>query len=597
MIRHRTTSLAVIALLLLHVNTSVLANSNDGPAGPTLTLRADPGSSMTIDWHTFGDSPETSRTSSREQAANFAPPAVPNAPKLVVGIVVDQMRPDYVYRYWDKFGDGGFRRLVQEGFSFTNMHFDYMPTATGPGHAGVFTGTTPSVHGVMGNSWYVRGLDRSINVIEVPGYRGIGSMPGSDEGKAPGNLLTTTVGDELRLHSNMQSRVVGISRKDRGAIMTAGHLGDAYWYEAASGNFVTSSFYHNQLPRWVREFNARNLPQQYLSEPWNTLLPIGEYTESIADANPYERLYPDQSASTFPHDLPTRVREHGMNPGLLSATPFGDKLLTELAIAAIEGESLGQRAHTDMLAIAYSATDSIGHAYGPASIEVQDAYLRLDRYLEQLIEYLEETLGEDEFVLFLTSDHGVVHVPQYLVDQGIPGGYFDSGNVFAALSAHLESLYGEDLVRGYSNYEIFLDNERIVELGYDPLLIQREVARFMLHIDGVGGALTAEALNNTEFTDGIREIVQNGFHQKRSGDVMIWLEPQTIPNRATGTTHGSPWTYDRHAPMHWYGKNIPAGSSAAPVFIRDIASTISMLLRSPLPSGNTGNPMNDHMLP
>src|SRR5690625_1242218 len=197
-------------------------------------------------------------------------------PVLVIGIMVDQLRPDYISRFWSKLSDGGFRRLVNEGFTFTNMHFNYMPTATGPGHASVYTGTTPSYHGAMGNSWYVRDLDRSINVIEVPGYEGVGSEPGAGNNKGRGNLLTTTIGDELRLHTNFRSKVIGISRKDRGAILPGGHTGHAYWYEGSTGNFVTSTFYMDELPEWVQEFNARNLAQEYLSQPWETLLPIEE---------------------------------------------------------------------------------------------------------------------------------------------------------------------------------------------------------------------------------------------------------------------------------------------------------------------------------
>jgi hypothetical protein len=522
-------------------------------------------------------------------------PAVPDAPKLVVGIVVDQMRPDYIYRYWDKFEEGGFRRLVGQGFSFTHAHFDYMPTATGPGHAGIFTGTTPSVHGIMGNSWYVRERNRSINVVTVPGHTGVGSRPGAENNKAPSNLLTTTVGDELRLHTNMQSRVVSISRKDRSAMMMGGHLAQAYWYESATGNLVTSSYYRDSLPQWLIDFNARNLPQELLSMPWETLLPLESYTESISDANAYESVYPDQNEPVFPHNLPVRISDHDANPGLLSSTPLSDTFLTEAVFAAIDGEQLGQRGTTDLLALSYSTSDSIGHAYGPASVEMQDTYLRLDQNIARLLRRLDEQVGAGEYLVFLTSDHGAVHVPQYLVDGGVPGGYLNPVETFGALVAYLESHYGENLLQGQSNFELFLNHQRMDELGLDHADVQRRVARFMMSMAGVAGALTADALANTQFTQGIPQIVQNGYHRKRSGDVLIWLDPQVAPFSAAGTEHGSPWAYDRHAPMLWYGKNIPAGSSSAPVFIRDIASTVATFLRSPLPSGNTGNPMNEYM--
>ncbi|MEX0770593.1 MAG: alkaline phosphatase PafA [Balneolaceae bacterium] len=517
-------------------------------------------------------------------------------PDLVVGIMVDQMRPDFIYRYWDKFGDDGFKRLINEGFSFKNAHFDYMPTATGPGHAGVYTGTTPSVHGAMGNSWYVRELDRSINVIEVPGYEGVGSVPDSDESKGPSNMLTSTVGDELRLHTNNRSKVVGISRKDRGAILPAGHTGDAYWYESATGNFVTSTYYTNELPSWVQEFNDRSLAQEYLSEPWETLLPMEDYIESIDDDNPYERMFDGQDAPVFPHDLPTLVEEYGYDPGLLSSTPFGDKLLTELAMAAIEGEQLGRGPTTDMLAISYSAPDAIGHRYGPASKEAQDMYLRLDRYIADLLGYLDKNFGKDNILLFLTSDHGAVHVPAYLADQGLPAKYFDTSAMLDSLREHLKQTYGYDLVSGTSNFEIFLDREHMDRVGLDHEEVQKNVARFLQSVDGVAGALTAETLINSEFTQGIRAWVQNGFNMNRSGDVAFWLEPMGYPGSGPqGTGHGSPWVYDTHAPLYWFGKDVPQGQTSHPVFISDIASTVATFLNSPFPSGNTGNPMNDFM--
>lgn len=518
------------------------------------------------------------------------------APRLVIGIMVDQMRPDYVSRYWDKLAEGGFKRLVNEGFTFSAAHFDYMPTATGPGHASVYSGTTPSVHGAMGNDWYVRALDRSINVIEVPGFQGVGSAPGYDGNKSPGNLLTTTFGDELRLHTNMRSRVVGISRKDRGAILPAGHTGDAYWFEDGTGRFVTSTYYLDRLPQWLVAFNDRNLVAEYLSKPWETLLPIEEYTESIADRSPYGRQFSDALPSGFPHDLPELVASHGHGPSLISATPFGDELLLELAFAAIEGEGLGSGPATDMLAVSFSAPDGIGHRFGPASIEVQDGFLRLDRLLARLLDRIDEQFGRDNVLLFLTSDHGVVHVPDYLTDQGIPGGHFNSSEHVRALRAHLEQKYGADFLLAFSNLEIFLDHDFIDGNDLDHGDVQREVARFMLSREGVAGALTADALNSTQFTEGIRARVQNGFHQKRSGDVLVWLGPQiTAGTDRRGTTHGSPWTYDTHAPLHWYGFNIPAGRSAHPASISDIASTVATFLNSPFPSGNTGTPLNDHM--
>lgn len=517
-------------------------------------------------------------------------------PSLVVGIIVDQMRPDYIDRYWDMLSDDGFRRLVGEGFTFTHAKFDYMPTATGAGHAGVYAGTTPSVHGAIGNSWYVRELGRAMNVIEVPSYEGVGSAAGYDGSKGPGNLLTTTFTDELRLHTNMRSKVVSMSRKDRGAIIPAGHLGDAYWYEASTGNFVTSTFYHERLPGWVTSFNNRNLAQTYLSEPWETLHPIEEYAASIDDDNPYERRFVEEVPPVFPHNLPLLVDEYGLDPGLLSYTAFSDELLLEFAIAALEGESLGIRDVTDVLAISFSAMDGVGHMFGPASVEVQDTFLRLDLVIARLLNHLDEQVGEGNYLLFLTSDHGAPHVPQYLTDLGIPGGYVDLDEEEKAIRAYMKETWGEDFLLAISNFQLYFDHEAMNKAGINQSVVQEKITGYLLTREGVAGALPANVLAFNEFTRGIRSWVQNGYHQIRSGDVMFWLEPHT--NRGTryrGTDHNSPWVYDTHAPMHWYGWTVQPGRSSVPVFISDIASTVTNFLGSPLPSGNTGNPMNRYM--
>jgi predicted AlkP superfamily pyrophosphatase or phosphodiesterase len=520
--------------------------------------------------------------------------AAHETPKLVVGIMVDQMRSDYIHKYWDKFGEDGFKRLVNEGFTFTNNHFDYMPTSTGPGHASVYTGTTPAVHGVMGNGWYVRETGKSINVIEVPGYSGVGTEPGKERDKAPSNVLSTTVGDELRLHTNFRSKVIGISRKDRGAILPAGHTGEAYWFEGSTGNFISSDYYMKELPGWVKEFNSKNLAQEYLNKPWETLLPIEEYVESMPDDNPYENMFKGETAPVFPHNLPELVKTEGI--GIIGSTPFHNDLLVEMAIAAIEGEELGSRATPDILAVSFSATDGIGHQFGPSSIEIQDTYLRLDLALAKLLDYLDQNFGKENILLFVTSDHAVSYVTSYLVDQGIPGGYIDNKENLTALRNFMQKKYGEDLFLTMSNFDIFLNRPLIEEKGLDLPTVQQEIAQFMMTLEGVAGAMPATVLANNEFTQGVRARVQKGYNQKRSGDVSIWLEPQTLSGSNTrGTTHGSPWNYDSHAPMHWYGWTVPAGRSSHPVNISDIASTVATFLNSPFPSGNTGRPMNEFM--
>lgn len=529
---------------------------------------------------------EPQQRSSAEQKPHY------ETPELVVGIMVDQMRYDYFYRYWDKYGDDGFKRLLNEGFSFDNAQFDYMPTFTGPGHASVYTGTIPAVHGIIGNNWYVRDEARSTYVTEDSDYRTVGTDTEAGQ-MSPRWMLSSTISDELRLHTNMQSKVVGISLKDRGSILPAGHTGDAYWFDYDTGDFITSTYYYDELPGWVQEFNNRNLVDQYLSEPWETLLPIEQYTESIEDDNPYEGTFRGQDHPVFPHDLPRLREENG--PGLVATTPFGDELVMELALAAIEAESLGRNEVTDLLAISFSSPDHVGHQYGPTAIEVQDTYLRLDRQIARLLNYLDEEFGKENVLVFLTSDHGAGHVPAYLQDQGVPAGNFANSDAASELLEFVVSEYGEDLVLSFSNQQVFLDRDRIRVMGEDLKSVQESVTYFMLAIEGVAGAMPAHTLHFNEFADGITWKVQRGYNQKRSGDVITWLEPQWMPWGLTGTTHGSPFSYDTRAPMLWYGWDVPAGRSTHPVYISDIASTLAVFLNTSYPSGNTGHPMN-HLL-
>ena len=525
-----------------------------------------------------------------------------DTPDLVIGLIVDQMRPDYIYKYWNHYEEGGIKRLMNEGHTFRNAYFRHLQTSTGPGHAAQLSGATPSVHGLLGNSWYVRELDRNINVIEAvgSGYQGVGSLPEYNGEKSPNNMLTTTVGDELYMFTGERSKTVGISRKDRGAILPAGHTGDAYWYEGATGNFITSTYYMDELPEWLQDFNARNLAQEYLTRTWEPLLPVEEYVESRSDDNAYEGRFPGMNSSAFPVDLAYLVAEHGQQPSLLNATPFADELLFELAKAAIEGEELGHRGISDILSIGLSAPDAIGHRFGPASKQVQDYYIRMDRYLADFFEYLDEKFGMENVLIFLTADHGGVYVPEYMSDLGIPTGHSEfgvsaSGQVRQAVEEYLEEAYGDNFLLAFSNQNLYLDHNFIDENGLDHVAVQNDLMRFALSLDVVGGAITADALHNREFTEGIRSRAMYAFHQKRSGDVIVWLQPQTHGSGTGGTGHGSGWVYDVQIPLIFFGYGISHGQSNEKVFVSDIASTVSVFLNTPFPSGNIGNPLNDFM--
>lgn len=516
-------------------------------------------------------------------------------PKLVVGIVVDQMRYDYLSRYWDKFGDEGFKKLVNEGFNCKNTHYNYMPTFTGPGHASIYTGTTPENHGIIANDWYDKQLKKYVYCAEDNSVKTVGS-DSKDGLMSPSRMLTTTITDELKLATNFKGKVIGVSLKDRGAILPAGHKADAaYWFEGdETGKWISSSYYMNQLPKWVNEVNKKNSANTFLNQSWNTLLPITEYSESIADNNPYEGLFVTEKAPTFPHNLKA-LRDSNDNYSLIKETPFGNNITTEMAIAAIKGEQLGTDEITDFLAVSYSSTDYVGHQFGPASIEVEDTYLRLDQSLAELLTYLESNFGKENVLIFLTSDHGAVDVPQFLIDNHIPAGYFDQSAAINELKVFLKNKWMVDnLIENVSNFQVFLNHESILKNKFDVVEIQNDVANFMLKFKGVGKTFTAQALKQAVFTDGISANIQRGFNQVRSGDVMFVLESGWIKSGyKTGTTHGSPYEYDTHVPLLWYGYNIPKGETADQVVIPDIAATLASLLNIIASSSCTGKPINN----
>lgn len=512
-------------------------------------------------------------------------------PKLIVGIVIDQMRYDYIYRFWDKFGTDGFKKLVNEGFFCKNTNFNYVPTYTGPGHAAVYTGTTPAVNGIIANDWFDKNTQKYMYCAEDNKVTGLGTT--AKEGKrSPVNLLTTTITDELRISSNMKSKVIGIALKDRSAILPAGHVANAaYWFDGSNGCFISSTYYMAELPKWVQEFNKKELPKFYLSQPWNTLLPIEKYTESLPDDNKYETLAKGELKPVFPHDLPNLYPKNG-GYGMIRNTPFGNSLTKDFAIETMKQENLGKSTATDFLAISFSSPDYIGHSYGPNSIEQEDDYLRLDKDLAELIKAIELQVGKGNALIFLTADHAAPEVPAYLVDLKIPAGYVNEDKMTDSLKKYLTKTYGDSLVLSYSNQQVFL-NHRVIEAKklYLPQ-VQEDVAAFMMKYKDVSEVITATTMNNTQYTEGVRYLMQKGYNAKRSGDVLINYSPGYVDFMPTGTTHGSPYSYDTHVPLLFYGWNIKQGSSTEQVYITDIAPTLAMLLNIQFPNGTTGKPIS-----
>ncbi|WP_339841237.1 alkaline phosphatase PafA [uncultured Maribacter sp.] len=514
-------------------------------------------------------------------------------PKLVVGIIVDQMRYDYLTRFYDHFGKDGFKRLVEEGFNCKNNHFNYAPTSTGPGHTSVYTGASPSVHGIIGNDWYDKELDADVYCASDDSYTSVGTT--SNAGKmSPHRMTVTTITDELRLNNQMRGKTIAIALKDRGAVLPGGHTANAaYWFHGADeGKWITSSYYMNQLPKWVLDFNSSGKAQSY-KKAWNTLKDIKEYKESGTDNNAYEGLFEGETSPTFPHST-TALLNKTQDFDIIKATPFGNSLTTDFAIEALQQEALGKDEITDFLAVSFSSTDYVGHMYGVSSKEVQDTYLRLDEDLARLFKALDKNVGEGEYTLFLTADHAAIEVPSYLKDQKIPAGYIDNASNSKRLAEFLKYTYGtEDIVKNYSNYQLFLDHKIVKNLDLNLADVQREIAQEFLGYDAIDRVYTASQMWNNEYTKGIPYILQNGYNQKRSGDVLVVLKPGFISYNNTGSTHGSPQIYDTHAPLLFYGMGIKPGSTVNRTEIPDIAPTISALLGISFPSGTSGKPITE----
>lgn len=510
-------------------------------------------------------------------------------PKLVVGIIVDQMRYDYLTRFNSKYGNGGFKRLINDGFSLENAHFNYIPTYTAVGHSSVYTGTTPSEHGIIGNNWYDKYAKKSIYCVDDGDYKSVGASDGGR--KSPKRLLTTTIADELKMTQMRRGKVIGLSIKDRSAILPVGHAADAaYWFQGKNeGKFITSSYYMNKLPKWVIDFNNSGKAKQYVNSTWNTLYDIKTYTESIEDNNKYEGLFKGKDSPTFPYDLKKLKKTNG-NYDIIKKTAFGNSIVKDFAKAAILGENLGKTTGvTDFLAVSFSSTDYVGHQFGVDSKEIEDSYLRLDKDLASFFNFLDEKVGKGEYTVFLTADHAAVQVPSYLQSLKIPGGYFDNDAFKKFVLNFTEQRFkSRELIENFSNWQIFLNKEKLRELNLDIASVATAIANKIIDFKGIYKTVTATTMQHTNFDRGILRVLQNGYNQKRSGDILIVPNPSLISYSKTGSTHGSGYAYDTHVPIIFYGKGIKKGSLKRYVPIIDIAPTISNLLNISFPNGCTG---------
>lgn len=506
-------------------------------------------------------------------------------PKLVVGIVVDQMRWDFLYRYYDRYGANGFKKLLTQGFSCENTMIPYAPTVTACGHASIYTGSVPAINGITGNFWWDHEFNRSIYCTEDTTVKTVGSNTTYGL-QSPRNLLSNTICDELRLATNFRSKVIGIALKDRGSILPAGHSANAaYWYDTQTGDWITSTYYQDDLPQWVKTFNAQKMVDKYYKEGWSTSYPLNTYIQSTADEKIYEVKAFGSGAKGFPYNL---SRFAGMNYSVISSTPFGNTLTAELAKAAVTNEQLGADAVTDFLTVSFSSTDYVGHSFGPNSVEAEDTYLRFDKDLGEFLNFLDTKVGKDQYLVFLTADHGAAHLPAFVKENKMPAGNVNLEALFDALTASLKTRFGKDaMVADISNYQVSLNVKVIQPSQMNE--IKNWVIDFLTKQPGIARVFATDDIASTTLNAKQREMFANGYYPKRSGEIQMIFKPQWIEDFLNGgTTHGVWNPYDAHIPLLWYGWNIKAGKTNRETYMTDIAATLAALLHIQMPNGCIG---------
>jgi predicted AlkP superfamily pyrophosphatase or phosphodiesterase len=521
-------------------------------------------------------------------------PTVITRPKLVIGLVIDQMRWDYLYRYYDLYSDNGFKRLLNDGFSCENTFLPYVPTYTGPGHSSIFTGSVPAINGIIGNQWYDESTGKIVYCTDDASVNTVGSN--TEEGKmSPRNLWTTTIGDELRLATNFSSKVIGISLKDRASILPAGHSANAaYWFDGSVGKWITSSFYAKELPAWVTKENEKMLADSYMAKDWTTLLPLSRYSQSTIDDENFEGRIPGEISQTFPHKLsqiPNASKYESFK-----FTPFGSSFTFEMAKQTIENEKMGSGTSCDMLTISVSSTDYVGHTFGPNSIETEDTYLRLDKDIADFLKYLDAKLGEGNYLLFLTADHAVAHIPAFLQQHNIPAGIYNSGALKPIINKIIFDKYKLDsAVVDMENNQVYLNMKEIENKGLNTTQIKNDIVTFLKEQPYIVDAFSTDDIESQSIPEPIKQRLINGYNSKRSGQVGYFEKPGYIEDGPRGTTHGSWNPYDARIPLLWFGFDIKPGKTNREVYMTDIAPTVSTILHIQMPNGCVGKVIEEVM--
>ena len=538
-------------------------------------------------------------------------PTAPKRPRLVLLIVVDQFRYDYLERFGDLFGPNGFRRLMRDGASWTQSNYDHMPTYTAPGHGTMMTGAYPAESGIIGNEWLDRATGKRITSVTDDSVKQLGGIP-TDPGASPSRLMASTVGDELRLVTNERAKVIGISVKDRSAILPAGrHANAAYWFSISSGTMVSSTYYFNQLPAWVTNFNNQKPADKYFNAKWERVLPEAEYLKRVGIDNPsWENVTGWGDTNSFPHTITGGSTKPERNFYIgLDYSPFTNDILVSFAQEAIVNEQLGQDDDTDVLTVSFSANDYVGHRFGPYSQEVMDVAVRTDRNIAALLDFVDARVGLANTLIAFTADHGVSPIPEHAAAMGLGGGRIPFATVMGKIQAAISARYNPQgktpdptndyLLRfqeagasreWFINSNIYFNYDALKRDGVNVEEFSQVVVAAALSVPGIARCFSRLQLlrGATSVTDPIERRALHGFYPSRSGDVVMVAEPYKLIAETITATHGSPYSYDTHVPTIIMGAGVNAGRYLEAASPADIAPTLAALLRITAPSNSTG---------
>jgi predicted AlkP superfamily pyrophosphatase or phosphodiesterase len=507
-------------------------------------------------------------------------------PKIVVGLVIDQMRWDYLYRYSNRYSNEGFNRLIKKGYSFENTFIPYVPTYTAVGHSCIYTGAVPATSGIVGNNWYEKTIRKNMYCTDDSTVQGVGNTDAAGK-MSPRNLWPTSITDELRLSNNFESKVIGIALKDRGAILPAGHSANAaYWYDDKTGKWITSNYYMTDLPTWVNNFNTKDNAAKMMRNDWNSLYPINTYTQSTADDKPYEVDLPGTKSHSFPYALSAITTA---KYSTFKFTPYASTFTFDFAKDAIANEKLGAGKATDFLTISISSTDYMGHTFGPNSVEAEDSYLRLDKDIADFLNYLDTKMGKDNYLVFLSADHGAAHVPGFLGEHNIPSGVFSESVLAKDLNKIVEDSFGiAKVVMNLQNYQVYVDYDLIKSKSKNAHDINALVIQTLKTKSYITNAFETQKLATTTLAEPMKTMLTNGYTPTRSGDIQFMIKPGYFDGANKGTTHGLWNPYDAHIPLLFYGWGIKPGKTHRETYMTDIAPTIAALLQIQMPSGSVG---------